>query len=120
MASPLRFRPALRRSLLAAFVALGGCATTDFRSDQDARAATDAPDRFLVGTPNGAATSEPAPDQGCRNPMVDPRDGAKVRLVRSAGTRGDYEVPAGRYGLEPGELLRLACDTGRVIGIVRR
>lgn len=120
MASPLRSHPALRRSLLAAFVVLSGCATTDFRSDQDARAATDAPGHFLVGLPNSVETSEPAPDQGCRSPMVDPRDGAKVRLVRSNGTRGDYEVPAGRYGVEPGELLRLACDTGRVIGIVRR
>ena len=56
---------------------------------------------------------------GCLSPMVDPRDGAQLRFVFSA-SYGDYEVPAGRYGASANELLRLDCNTGRVIGIVRR
>jgi hypothetical protein len=51
--------------------------------------------------------------------MLDPADNAKVLLVRAvANRRGDYEVPAGRYGVRTGELLRLDCVTGGVIGIV--
>lgn len=57
---------------------------------------------------------------GCLNPLVDPRDGGRLRLVRSRPAYGDYEVPAGRYGLRDGELLRLECNTGRVLGIARR
>jgi hypothetical protein len=56
---------------------------------------------------------------GCVSPMVDPRDGTEVRFVFST-SYGDYEVPAGRYGVGAGELLRLDCNTGRVIGLVRR
>jgi hypothetical protein len=113
-------RPALRRSLFLAAALLSGCATTDFGPEREVRAATEVPDHFLVGTPDGSETSEPVPGEGCRNPMVDPRDGAAVQLVRSSGTRADYEVPDGRYGVGRGELLRLACDTGRVIGVVDR
>lgn len=82
-------------------------------------AATDVPEYFLVGTHAGPAVSEPEPGSGCRNPMVDPRDGTRLLLVRSAEGRGDYEVPAGRYGVGKQELLRLECETGRVLGIVR-
>ena len=56
---------------------------------------------------------------GCVSPMVDPRDGTEVRFVFST-SYGDYEVPAGRYGAGAGELLRLDCNTGNVIGLVRR
>jgi hypothetical protein len=41
-------------------------------------------------------------------------------MVRAASGIGDYEVPEGRYGVGPGEVLRLDCSTGRVLGIVGR
>lgn len=77
------------------------------------------PDHFMVGTHTDAMMTEPAPGEGCRNPMVDPRDGTRLRLVRAAEGQGDYEVPPGRYGVGPRELLRLACSTGQAVGIVR-
>ena len=95
-----------------------GCASTDFASDRQARSAVDVPDHFMVGMPNSTATTAPKPGEGCRSPMVDPRDGARLVLVRSLDDRGDYKAPAGRYGLGDGELLRLECSTGRVIGVV--
>jgi hypothetical protein len=82
--------------------------------------ATDLPDHFLVGTHADASTSEPTPDEGCRNPTVDPLDGTKPELIRSNGEYGDYKVPDNRCGVERKELLRLECSTGRVVGIVQR
>jgi hypothetical protein len=51
--------------------------------------------------------------------MVDPRTGLRLVLERSESGHGDYAVPAGRYGVEPGHLLRLDCATGKTLGIVR-
>jgi hypothetical protein len=51
--------------------------------------------------------------------MIDPRDGTKIVLEQSSDGRGFYRVPAGRYGVRPGELLVVECGTGRVIGIVK-
>jgi hypothetical protein len=78
------------------------------------------PDHFVVGTSNGSATSEPTSGEGCRNPMVDPRGGTRLQLIRSAEGQVDYEVPPGRYGVSEDELLRLECGTGRVVEIVKR
>lgn len=82
------------------------------------------PDHFLAGTaaPNSTRTGtvEPESGQDCRNPMVDPRDGARLGLGRSAAGNGDYEVPKGGYGLRDDELLRRDCGSGRVVGVVRR
>lgn len=97
-----------------------GCATTDFAADARLRPGTDLPDQFLVGAHDGAETREAAPGEGCRNPLVDPRDGTRIVLVRSSDERGDYEVPTGRYGVSERELLRIDCGTGRALGIVRR
>lgn len=116
----MRLPPPSARWAFGALVLLAGCATTDFGADSATRAATDVPPHFLVGTPDGDSTTEPTPGEGCRNPMVDPRDGTRLQLVRSAEARGDYAVPAGRYGVGEGELLRLECGTGRVVGVVRR
>jgi len=105
-----------------AIVALTGCAGMRGASDAGAavRPATDVPDHFMVATATGAA--EPRPDDGCRNPIVDPRDGARLTLIRSAEGRGDYEPqsPGSRYGLRQGELLRVECASGVPVGIVRR
>lgn len=56
----------------------------------------------------------------CKSPMVDPRDGTEIRMLRSEDGVGDYEVPDGRYGLNRKELLRLYCETGEVAGVVRK
>lgn len=106
--------------LLVFLLFLGSCATMNFPSDEKVRVAKNVPNRFLVGIPNGTATSEPNPYEGCRNPMVDPRDGTKIQLIRSSKDRGDYKVPTDRYGIGEKELLRLDCATGRVVGIVMK
>jgi hypothetical protein len=41
-------------------------------------------------------------------------------MERAIAPRADYSVPAGRYGVGSNELLRLDCNTGIPIGIVRR
>jgi hypothetical protein len=118
------YRMVSTRWLCGAAIALvlGGCATssTPLRADALTRQAVDTPDRFLVGLHDSDATSEPEPGEGCRNPMVDPRDRTRLILMRAAEQLGDYEVPAGRYGVGQKELLRLECNTGRSIGIARR
>ncbi|HEY2925080.1 MAG TPA: hypothetical protein VGJ98_08970 [Candidatus Eisenbacteria bacterium] len=91
-----------------------GCAPTS----SSVKPAVDAPTHFLVREPDGRVV-EPAPG-GCRNPMIDPRDGAALILIRSSGGRGDYQVPVARYGVRRGELLRIECGTGLVVGIVKR
>ncbi len=41
-------------------------------------------------------------------------------MERAFGTgRGDYSVPEGKYGVQKGELLRINCRTGEVLGIVK-
>jgi hypothetical protein len=84
------------------------------------RRATRVPARFEPRNPALRLTpGDTIAGSGCVSPMVDPRDGTEVRFVFST-SYGDYEVPAGRYGTGAGELLRLDCNTGRVIGLVRR
>jgi hypothetical protein len=98
-------------------VLLTGCAAggaSTFPSTASARLAGDAPAQFAP------ARGEGGPDAVCRSPLRDPRDSTAIVLVRSARGVGDYEVPAGRYGVGERELLRLECGTARVLGIVRR
>ena len=57
---------------------------------------------------------------GCLSPMVDPRDGTEVGFLRSGDGYADYAVPSGLYGVGRNELLRLECNTGKVVGVVRR
>ena len=108
----------LALGLLAAGCSVGTAGS--FPADPVTRPAANAPERFVVGSYDGTATEEPSAGRGCRSPMVDPRDGTRLRLVRSAGERGDYEAPAGWYGAGEGELLRIDCATGEVVGIVER
>lgn len=114
-------RFSLCAQIAVALVALGGCATggqtvRTVRPD----ALRDVPPAFLVGTPDGGPLTAPTPDPACRNPMVDPRDGTRLVLDRSADGQGDYRVPEGRYGVPAGGWLRLDCTTGRPLGVVGR
>lgn len=84
-----------------------------------ARTAEDTPVRFASeDLPAGTPPSETLPGSGCRNPLIDPRDGTRLVMLNSQRTVGDYQVPAGRYGVRPGEALRIECRTGHVVGIV--
>ena len=103
-----------RFAVPAALAFLVGCSSTSAM-----KPAVDAPTHFLVRAPDGR-TVEPTRGGACQNPMIDPRDGAALILVRSAGGHGDYQVPVARYGVRRGELLRIECGTGLVIGIVKR
>ena len=91
--------------LVAVVLCLAACASTP----QLRGPATDTPERFEVN-----------PDAACENPLVDPRDGVKLTLVRSSGGVGDYEVEVPRYGLSRYELLRVDCATGVAVGRVTR
>jgi hypothetical protein len=85
------------------------------------------PDHFLVAASGFGKSSEPKAGEGCRNPMIDPRDRTLLDLRRSANGVGDYRVTAGqdaglasgaKYGLTSQQLLRIDCATGKPIGIV--
>ena len=105
----------LAGAALLALILSGACAPTS----QAIKPAMDAPTHFLVRAPDGKSV-EPTPGEACRNPMIDPRDGAYLILIRSAHGHGDYQVPVARYGVRKGELLRIECGTGLVVGIVKR
>lgn len=78
------------------------------------RTAEDLPARFE--TPAGTSWG----GNSCRDPIVDPVDGSELVLVRSHAGLGDYSPEIGKYGVGPGELLRINCTTGEAIGIVRQ
>ena len=77
------------------------------------RSAIDVPDLFEV--PPGMAWG----DNSCKNPIIDPMDGSELILVQSRNGVGDYRVSGYKYGVNQGELLRINCSTGAVIGIVK-
>lgn len=117
--------PAARRATavarLALVVSAGACAlgrSGDFPPDAQARPAVDVPAQFTLAAPPEAVQGPDAAP--CTSPAVDPRDGTRLVLVRSRSGRGDYEAPAGKYGVGAAELLRLDCATGRAIGVVAR
>jgi hypothetical protein len=110
-----------RARYLAAITVIGlglaGCVTAGSSwSGRELRPADNVPSSFA--TEDGVM-----PVQTCRTLLLDPRDNTRIRLLRSAtlGTsyQGDYEVPPGRYGVGENELLRIDCETGQVLGIVR-
>ncbi|MEP6260604.1 MAG: hypothetical protein ABJ092_03420 [Gillisia sp.] len=78
------------------------------------RTAIDVPDLFEA--PPGMAWG----DNTCKNPIIDPMDGSELILVQSRDGMGDYRVSGFKYGVNRGELLRINCNTGAVIGIVKR
>ena len=80
------------------------------------REAIDVPLRFEF--PKGAVRVA----NTCNSPLTDPRDGTQLIMQASYGEEGvgDYVVPSGKYGVKSGELLRVNCATGEVVGIVKR
>ena len=114
----------MRRAILLLLLTTAACADRSAPQGTAAtvRAAENPPDHFVIGTPDGDETTEPgaSPTRDCRSPMVDPRDGTKLTLVWSNAGQGEYEVLPGRYGVGSGEVLRLDCATGRVVGIAKR
>jgi hypothetical protein len=101
---------------------LAACAlgtSGSFPASSDARIAMDVPVRFEPASPAARLTpADTIAGEGCRNPMIDPRQGQRLTIVRSLGGEGDYRVPRGSYGVETGERLRIECNTGAVVGIV--
>jgi hypothetical protein len=57
---------------------------------------------------------------GCLSPLKDPAKGTQLILIRSESGIGDYLAPSGSYGIPDGRLLRIDCNTGTVLGLVRR
>lgn len=84
------------------------------------RRATDAPVRFVFDMAVDTALTDTIPGWGCRNPLLDPRDSTAITMSRSASGLADYAVPSGKYGVGQNELLRVECNTGLPLGIVRR
>lgn len=108
-----------------AVVALAGCASS--RGSMEGPVVAEAknlPDHFMVAVTGIAQKEEPKSGEGCRNPMVDPRNGAPLNLVRSNNGTGDYQVLGleyqleSTYGVDSRHLLRIDCATGKALGIV--
>ncbi|MFI5120283.1 MAG: hypothetical protein ACHQM4_07715 [Thermoanaerobaculia bacterium] len=109
----------------AAFVALGGCASS--RGSIEGPVVGEAknlPDHFMIAVTGVAQKEEPRAGEGCRNPMVDPRNKTTLNLMRSKNDIGDYEVIGeqyeldSKYGVDSRHLLRIDCATGKALGIV--
>lgn len=93
------------------FVNCGSMGTSSMRESDVIRMPVDAPAIFEAAT---------AFDGSCVSPLIDPRNGSEITFVRSTAAMADYEVPTGKYGVQRGELLRVNCRNGEVIGIVKR
>ena len=94
---------------------LASCASVSWPASADPSLISDTPDHFLVVDMATGASSEPT-GPACRNPLVDPRDGARLTLVRSSSGFGDYRPDKPRYGLAGDQLLRINCSNGRPVG----
>jgi hypothetical protein len=86
--------------------------------------AKDLPDHFMVSVSGVSRMEEPKAGEGCRNPMVDPRNGTALNLMRSKDGAGDYQVLGeqyslgSHYGVDSRHYLRVDCATGKALGIV--
>jgi hypothetical protein len=108
-----------------ALFALSGCASSGGSIEAPVVAqAKNLPDHFMVAVTGLAQKEEPKAGEGCRNPMVDPRNGNALNLMRSKNGVGDYQVLGSQYeldssyGVDPRHLLRIDCATGKALGIV--
>ena len=114
----------LQRFIIPCSLGLAACATggmSSFPDDSTVHPAQALPERFEPVAPmTRVAPADTVAGNGCTSPFGDPRDGTLLRMERAIAPRADYSVPAGRYGVGSNELLRLDCNTGIPIGIVRR
>lgn len=80
-----------------------------------------APTRFLPLDATKLVTpADTTAGDACLSPMVDPAKNIQIILIRSESGLGDYLAPSGSYGIPDGRLLRIDCNTGSVVGLVRR
>lgn len=82
-------------------------------SNRIIRQAENTPSQFLPA--EGVSLDQ----NSCKSPMIDSADGTEIVMVTSTNGEGNYRVPQGKYGVQKGELLRLNCSTGKVLGIVK-
>ena len=105
----------MKAAIVMVSVLLTACASTSWPTQVDTSVLVDAPDHFLVVEPTTGVTSEPTGDKSCHSPIQDPRSGVQFALARSSDGFGDY-FPGTAYGLQPTQLLRIDCRSGRPIG----
>ena len=80
-----------------------------------------APSRFVpLDAAKLLAPADTTAGDGCLSPMLDPAKNIQIILVRSESGLGDYLAPSGAYGIPDGQLIRIDCNTGSVVGLVRR
>jgi len=110
----------MHKSLFTVGACLLLCACAIDGTPRERGEAVDVPERFQVldAASNAPRAMDPGP--ACENPLIDPRDGTRLTLVRASGGLGDYEPAAARYGLAADELLRVDCVTGAPVGRVTR
>lgn len=114
----------LRRGFVPGSALLAACAVAGCGGAPPALQApppVTAPPRFvpLVST-NLIGPADTLAGAGCLSPLADPVTAIHIILIRSESGLGDYLAPSGSYGIKDGMLLRLECNSGRVLGIVRR
>lgn len=115
-------RPLPLPSTLAVVLTLAACGTTS-HANLVPQPLAGAPERFL----GPGAAVEPA-GAACRSPLRSPDGAVVLTLVRSGREPGrpelgwgDYSVaPSGSYGLQPNQLVRVACGSARTLGTVPR
>jgi len=92
-----------------------GCSVFKNSSDNNLiiRQAENTPEKFVPA--NGVSLDSDT----CKSPMIDPRDGTQLLMVSASGGMANYKIVTGKYGLKKGELLRIDCSTGVVVGIVK-
>ncbi|MEZ5003375.1 MAG: hypothetical protein R2730_10120 [Chitinophagales bacterium] len=105
----------LRCSVLIAMVSLASCVGSQQSNTNPTilRPAENTPEFFVPA--EGVSLDQ----SSCKSPMIDPRDGTQIVMISSIKGKGNYQVYPYKYGLKNGELLRLDCRTGQVIGIVK-
>ena len=108
---------------LISVVLAGACgmnSSTGFPSTAPLQAGTDLPAQFEPPAGFGRLSpTDTIPGNACLSPMRDMRNDTSIKMVRAANGQADYRVPDGRYGVGQHQLLRLDCNTGRPLGIVK-
>ncbi len=116
--------PSPRACALLAAVTVAACSvggSGNMRSVIESPAPVTAPPRFVpLDSAKVIAPADTLVGDGCLSPLADPVTGTQIILIRSESGLGDYLAPSGSYGIRDGHLIRLDCNTGKVLGIVRR